>query len=62
MAKPWAVILCKFSDQSQEPHPADFYKQAFTEAGAGAGREFEFSESPGAQGSLWLKVSEGCCK
>ena len=41
--KPWAVILCKFNDlPNYEPHPAHFYKEAFTEAGAGKGREFDY--------------------
>lgn len=40
--KPWAVVLCKFSDQPQEPHPPAFYAQAFTEAGAGKGTEFDY--------------------
>jgi hypothetical protein len=41
--KPWAVILCKFSDLPRyEPHPVHFYKEAFTEAGTGKGREFDY--------------------
>jgi hypothetical protein len=41
--KPWAVILCKFSElPNYEPHPVNFYKEAFTEAGAGKGREFDY--------------------
>ncbi len=41
--KPWAVILCKFSDLPKyEPHPVRFYSQAFTEAGVGTGQEFDY--------------------
>jgi hypothetical protein len=40
--KPWAVILCKFSDQSAEPYPPDFYREAFSEKGAGKRREFDY--------------------
>lgn len=41
--KPWAVILCRFSDLPRyTPHPVSFYKEAFTEAGAGTGREFSY--------------------
>jgi hypothetical protein len=40
--KPWAVILCKFSDQSAVPHPASFYMEAFTEKGAGKATEFDY--------------------
>jgi hypothetical protein len=43
LPRPWAVILCKFSDiAGYEPHPPSFYKEAFTEAGAGKGREFDY--------------------
>jgi hypothetical protein len=43
LPKPWAVILCKFSDLSTvEPHPPSYYKEAFTELGAGKGREFDY--------------------
>jgi hypothetical protein len=43
LPKPWAVILCKFSDlPNYEPHPPSFYREAFTELGAGKGREFDY--------------------
>ena len=56
--RPWAILLCKFNDKSDyEPHPASFYRQAFTEAGAGKGREFDyFREVSG--GSLDLTGSK----
>jgi hypothetical protein len=41
--KPWAVVLCKFSDQpTYEPHPPGFYRERFTEVGAGKGNEFDY--------------------
>jgi hypothetical protein len=39
---PFAVILCKFSDQPQEPRASKFYKDCFTEAGAGTGGAFDY--------------------
>ena len=41
--KPWAIILCKFSDLADfEPYPVSFYKEHFTEAGDGKGTEFDY--------------------
>jgi hypothetical protein len=41
--KPWAIILCKFSDLATfEPYPVDYYEQCFTEFGAGTGRECDY--------------------
>jgi hypothetical protein len=38
--KPWAVILCKFSDLPDfEPYPVSFYRDRFTEVGDGKGTE-----------------------
>ncbi len=37
--KPWAVILCKYSDFPKEPYPVSFYRAAFT---AGKAREFDY--------------------
>ncbi|HEV3303730.1 MAG TPA: hypothetical protein VG055_29020 [Planctomycetaceae bacterium] len=43
LPKPWAIILCKFSDLATfEPYPVDYYEQCFTEFGAGTGREFDY--------------------
>jgi hypothetical protein len=43
LPKPWAVILCRFNDQSEyEPYPPSFYKDSFAEAGAGKGLEFDY--------------------
>lgn len=43
LPKPWAIILCKFSDlPAVEPHPVSFYQDCFTELGAGKGREFDY--------------------
>jgi len=40
--KTFAVILCKFSDQPQEPHAPSFYQNCFTETGAGMGGAFDY--------------------
>jgi WD40 repeat protein len=41
--KPWAVILCKFSDLPDfEPYPVRFYRERFTELGDGKGTEFDY--------------------
>jgi hypothetical protein len=43
LPKPWAILLCKFSDlPTVEPHPVSFYQDCFTELGAGKGREFDY--------------------
>jgi hypothetical protein len=47
--KPFAVILCKFSDQPEEPRPPSFYQNCFTETGAGTGGSFDY----------WRDVSYG---
>ncbi len=39
---PFAVVLCKFSDQPQEPRAPQFYKDCFTETGAGTGGAFDY--------------------
>jgi WD40 repeat protein len=42
-SKPWAILLCKFSDLPNiEPYPVEYYEDCFTEAGAGKGREFDY--------------------
>ncbi len=41
--KPWAVVLCKYSDSPKtEPHPPRYYQEAFSEVGKGMGREFDY--------------------
>ena len=32
----WAVLLCKFSDDSTEPFPRDYYEDLFTATGIGS--------------------------
>ena len=32
---PWAILRCKFNDNSTEPQPQSFYEQMFTSAGVG---------------------------
>jgi len=39
---PWAILLCKFSDQPQEPHPVKFFRDMFTEEGAGTNNVFDY--------------------
>jgi len=39
---PWAVLLCKFSDQPQEPQPPSYFAQFMTDAGAGAGGLYDY--------------------
>ncbi|HYV34214.1 MAG TPA: hypothetical protein VE988_00835 [Gemmataceae bacterium] len=43
LPKPWAVILCKYSDKANtEPHPPRYYQEAFSEVGKGMGREYDY--------------------
>ena len=30
MQSPWAVILCKFNNSTEEPFPKQYYKDLFT--------------------------------
>jgi hypothetical protein len=39
---PWAVILCKVADQTQEPQSLEFFQEFFTEAGAGKRGMFDY--------------------
>ena len=36
----WAIILCRFSDRSFEPQPADYYEDLFTRHGAGGQADY----------------------
>jgi hypothetical protein len=36
MQTPWAVILCKFSDDDSEPFPKSYYRSLFTTANTGS--------------------------
>jgi hypothetical protein len=38
----WAVLLCKFSDDNTEPHPQQFYRDFFSETGAGQGGLYDY--------------------
>jgi M6 family metalloprotease-like protein len=38
----WAVILCKTNDHSEEPISAEYYRNLFTESGAGTGGLFDY--------------------
>ena len=35
VATPWAILLCKFSDDASEPYPRQRYEELFTTAGSG---------------------------
>jgi hypothetical protein len=50
VAKPFAIILCRFSDQPQEPRPVQFYRDYFTESGA---------SQPESAFSYWRDVTYG---
>jgi hypothetical protein len=41
---PWAIILCKFPDESDEPHKNDaaWFDEAFTDVGKGKGGLFDY--------------------
>lgn len=47
--QPLVVVLCKFVDQTGEPHPLQYYEDMFTETGAGQQGVFDF----------WRDVSYG---
>src|SRR5215470_4707149 len=34
-SKPWAVVLCKFKDQPEEPHPPSFFEKWITRGNGG---------------------------
>jgi hypothetical protein len=40
--KRWAIILCRLGDVPGEPHPPSFYRNFFTESGAGTGGAFDY--------------------
>jgi hypothetical protein len=39
---PWAILLCKFSDDAVEPMPRSFYEGLFTASGAGTMNMVQF--------------------
>lgn len=38
----WIVLMCKFSDQPQEPRDIHFHRRFFTEAGSGSGGMYDY--------------------
>jgi phage terminase large subunit-like protein len=46
---PWSILLCKFSDQTVEQHPPNWFGQFLTPAGAGTGGLADY----------WTSVSNG---
>lgn len=42
IASPWAILLCKFSDDDSEPFARDFYEDLFTRSGAGTQNMVDF--------------------
>jgi len=53
---PWAILLCKFSDNDSEPFPRTFYDNLFTEAGVGTLNMVDFFVDA-SHGSLDLSES-----
>src|ERR671933_438704 len=47
--QPLAVVLCKFSDKTNEPNPASYYQTMFSETGAGQNGVYDY----------WKAVSYG---
>src|SRR5437773_8465636 len=45
----WAIVLCRFRDVKQETQSADFFRNYFTQTGAGTGGAFDY----------WHDVSSG---
>ena len=60
MAKltPWAVLLCKWKDQTSEPQPRTFFESLFTASGAGTRNMVEFFDLM-SHGSVDLSGSPG---
>lgn len=42
VASPWAVLLCKFSDDDSEPFSRDYYEDLFTSSGIGSRNMVDF--------------------
>jgi len=42
ISSPWAVLLCKFSDDNSEPQTRTFYEDLFTRSGAGTQNMVDF--------------------
>ena len=40
--QPIAVVLCKFTDRTNEPHPVSYYQDMFSETGAGKSGVFDY--------------------
>ncbi len=40
--KPWAIILCRFTDQTEEPHSLAYYQRQMTAAGAGTNGLYDY--------------------
>ncbi len=40
--QPIAVVLCKFTDRTNEPHPQSYYQDMFSETGAGKSGVFDY--------------------
>ena len=57
---PWSVLLCRFSDTPEEPHPPEFFANFLTQAGAGTGGVADyFAEQSGGRISLDGSVVRG---
>ncbi len=54
---PWAILLCKFTDHPEEPHPASYYADMFTESGEGQGGLFDYWRDQ-SYGQMTLRGSQ----
>src|SRR5579859_2668376 len=47
---PWAIVLCKFADQTSEPQSRAWLNAFFTQSGAGTGGIYDYwSQASGGQ-------------
>lgn len=54
---PWAILLCKFSDDASEPQPRQYYEKLFTQTGSGSLNMVDFF-SDASHGQLDLSGSQ----
>ena len=54
---PWAILLCKFSDDASEPEPRQYYEKLFTQTGSGTLNMVDFF-SDASHGQLDLSGSQ----
>lgn len=54
---PWAILLCKFNDDTSEPQPRQYYEKLFTQTGSGTLNMVDFF-SDASHGQLDLSGSQ----